>query len=71
MVDESSQLFGADGIRKVIGTEIAPVLIAEVIFAYAEWIDGAGPCSSPTPRWPSRFPRPVLQGSRPSSVITG
>lgn len=43
MTEEPGQLYGTDGIRKVVGTEIAPAFIAKVISAYAEWIDGPGP----------------------------
>ncbi len=43
MTVDSLELFGTDGIRKVVGTEITPTFIANVISAYAEWIDGAGP----------------------------
>jgi phosphomannomutase / phosphoglucomutase len=39
----AARLFGTDGIRKVVGTEINPVFIAQVISAYARGIDGPGP----------------------------
>ncbi len=36
-------LFGADGIRKVVGKEFTPVFVAEVISAFSKYIDGPGP----------------------------
>jgi phosphomannomutase / phosphoglucomutase len=41
--DPALPLFGTDGIRKVVGTEITPAFIARVITAYATWVDGPGP----------------------------
>lgn len=42
-VASDSRLFGTDGIRKLVGSEITPNFIAAVISAYATWVDGSGP----------------------------
>lgn len=40
---ERTPLFGPDGMRRFEGTEVTPPFIAQLMGAYAHWIDGAGP----------------------------
>jgi phosphomannomutase / phosphoglucomutase len=37
------RLFGTDGIRLVVGREMTPTLVADVVSAFSSWVDGPGP----------------------------
>lgn len=39
----AEQLFGTDGIRKVVGSDLNPLFLVRVISAYSRWVGGSGP----------------------------